>query len=221
MKETQIEDGGRTLRYLLCRSEARAEHDARTRATILERLRAKLAKQKKGDGAGDTRDAHSLLSTPGYARYLVKDADGKLRIDAAKVAAAARHDGKYVLMTNELELPAEELVQGYRDLWRAERAFRSMKSVLDIEPVQHRTPNRITAHVHICVLAYLLMRVAENRAQLGWEQIREQVERISLAELTTGRASVLQTKALTTAERDLLYCCKAALPAKILQVSSV
>ena len=220
VKETQIADGGRTLRYLLCRSEARAEHDARTRATILERLKEKLAKQKKGDGTGDTRDTHSLLSTPGYARYLGKTADGKLRIDTAKVAAAARHDGKYVLMTNELDLQAEELVLGYRDLWKAERTFRSMKSVLDLEPVQHRTPERISAHVHICVLAYLLIRVAENRAQRGWEQIREQVERISLAELTTDRASILQTKVLTRSERDLLNCCKAPSPPQILQVTS-
>jgi len=197
VKETEIADGGRTLRYLLCRSEARAERDARTRAAVLERLKAELANRRKGGASGDTRASHALLSKPGFARYLVKAADGTLRIDPAKVAAAARHDGKYVLLTNELDLPAEELVLGYRDLWRAERAFRSMKSVLDLEPVQHRTPERITAHVHICVLAYLLLRVAENRAQVGWEQIRERLERISLTELTTDRASVLQTKALT------------------------
>jgi hypothetical protein len=39
-----------------------------------------------------------------------------------------------------------------------------------LEPVRHRTPGRITAHVPICVLAYLLIRVVENRAQLGWDQ---------------------------------------------------
>lgn len=215
VKETRITDGGRTLRYLLCRSEARAERDARTRAVVLERLKAALASQKKPE----TRASHALLAKPGYARYLVKSADGKLKIDPARVAAAARHDGKYVLMTNELDLPAEELVLGYRDLWRAEHAFRSMKSVLDLEPVQHRTPERITAHVHVCVLAYLLMRVAETRAQIGWEQIREQVERISLTELTTDRASVLQTKALARAEHDLLNCCRVPLPPQILQVT--
>lgn len=220
VKETQIADGGRTLRYLLCRSEARAEHDARTRAMVLERLKAKLADRKRGAAKGDTHASHALLSKHGYARYLVKAADGTLRIDPAKVAAAARHDGKYVLMTNELDLPAEELVLGYRDLWRAERAFRSMKSVLDLEPVQHRTAERITAHVHLCVLAYLLVRVAENRAQLGWERIREQLERITLTELTTDRASVLQTKSLTKAERDLLNCCKAAPAPQILQVTA-
>ncbi|HEX8212417.1 MAG TPA: IS1634 family transposase [Longimicrobium sp.] len=220
VKETQIDDGARTLRYLLCRSEARAERDARTRATILERLGAALADRRKGAASGNTRAGRSLLSKPGYARYLAKEPDGKLRIDPARVRAAARHDGKYVLVANELGMPAEELVLGYRDLWRAERAFRSMKSVLDLEPVQHRTPERIAAHVHICVLAYLLIRIAENRTQAGWEQIREQLERISLTELTTDRASVLQTKALTKAERDLLNCCKAPLPPKILQATT-
>lgn len=176
---------------------------------------------RRAGASGDTRASHALLSKPGYARYLVKAADGTLRIDPARVAAAARHDGKYVLMTNELDLPAEELVLGYRDLWRAERAFRSMKSVLDLEPVQHRAPDHITAHVHICVLAYLLVRIAENRAQLGWEQIREQVERISLTELTTDRATVLQTKALTRPELELLNCFRIPLPPRILQVTEV
>lgn len=220
VKETTITDGGRTLRYLLCRSEARVAGDARTRAAVLERLKGELANQKKGGASGDTRASHALLSKPGYARYLVKAADGRLRIDPARVAAAARHDGKYVLMTNELDLPAEELVLGYRDLWRAERAFRSMKSVLDLEPVQHRTPERITAHVHICILAYLLARVTENRAQAGWEQIRERLERISLTELATDRATILQTKVLAKAERELLNSCRVPLPPQILQVTS-
>lgn len=220
VKDTKVEEGGRTMRYLLCRSDARAERDERTRAVVLERLRAALADKRKGAASGSTRASHALLSKPGYARYLAKAADGKLRIDAARVAAAARHDGKYVLMTNELDLPAEELVLGYRGLWRAERAFRSMKSVLELEPVQHRTPDRITAHVHVCVLAYLLIRLAENRAQAGWETIREEVERISLTELTTERASVLQTKTLTRREANLLNSCKAPLPARILQVTS-
>lgn len=218
VKETTIPEEGRPLRYLLCRNEARAEREAGTRAQILQRLEAELA--RRGPGAGHTRSSCSLLSKPGYRRYLVETATGELRIDRARVAEDARYDGKYVLVTNELDLPAEELVLGYRDLWRAERAFRSMKSVLDIEPVQHRTPERISAHVHLGVLALLLTRVAENRAQRGWEAIREQVERISLSELSTDRAAVLQTKALTPAERDVLNCCRVALPPRILQVTS-
>jgi transposase len=219
VKETTVTDGGRPMRYLLCRNEGRAKRDAATRAAILERLESELS-QRSAD-AGHTRASCSLLTKPGYRRYLVEAADGKLRIDRARVAADARFDGKYVLMTNELDLPAEELVLGYRDLWKAERSFRSMKSVLDLEPVQHRTPERITAHVHLCVLAQLLTRVAENRVKAGWELIRERVERITLTELTTDRASVLQTKTLSKAEREIFNCCSAPLPPKIVQVATL
>jgi transposase len=218
VKETKITDGGRAMRYLLCRSEGRAERDAATRAQILERLEAELA--QRSPGAGHTRSSCSLLSKPGYKRYLVEAANGELRIDRAKVAADARYDGKYLLMTNELELPPAELVLGYRDLWKAERAFRSMKSLFDLEPVQHRTPERITAHAHLCVLALLLTRLAENRSKVGWEHIRERVERITLTELTTDRASILQTKTLTKAERDFFNCCSVSQPPKILQVAT-
>jgi hypothetical protein len=218
VKETKIIDGGRTMRYLLCRSEGRAEREAATRGRIIERLEEELA-QRRPD-AGHTRSSCSLLSKPGYKRYLVEATGGELRIDRAKVAADARYDGKYVLMTNELDLPPEELVLGYRDLWKAERAFRSMKSLLDLEPVQHRTPERITAHVHLCVLAHLLTRVAENRSQVGWEHIRERVERITLTELSTSRASVLQTKTLTRPERDFFNCCSVPLPPRFLQVAT-
>jgi IS4 transposase len=35
-----------------------------------------------------------------------------------------RFDGKYVLLLNEMDLEAGELVLGYRDMWRAERGRR-------------------------------------------------------------------------------------------------
>jgi len=155
VKETTVTEGGRTVRYLLCYDENRARREAETRAEILGRLAEELPPSPPAAGR-HTKGMCRLLSQPGYARFLTEDARG-LRIDRAKVKAEERLDGKYVLMTNELELPAEELVRGYRDIWRAERAFRSMKSLLDIEPVHHRTTERIVAHVHLCVLAYRLI----------------------------------------------------------------
>jgi hypothetical protein len=79
---------------------------------------------------------------------------GELQIDWAKVRTEENLDGKYVLVTNELELPAEELAQGYRQLYLVERAFRSMKRVLEIEPVYYWTMERTIDHVYLCVLAY-------------------------------------------------------------------
>ena len=216
VKETTVTEGGRTVRYLLCFDEARARHEAETRAEILARLADELPASPPTDGR-HTKGMCRLLSQSGYARFLTEDGRG-LRIDRAKVQAEERLDGKYTLVTNELQLPADELVRGYRDMWRAERAFRSMKSLLDIEPVYHRSEERIVAHVHLCVLAYLLCRVAEARAGVSWELLWEQLDEISLTRLETERATVLQTKRLTAAEQDLFKRCRVTPPPRILSI---
>ncbi|MFQ6033977.1 MAG: transposase, partial [Candidatus Bipolaricaulia bacterium] len=216
VKETTVTEGGRTVRYLLCRNENRAAHDAEVRRAIIERLEAKLLGSRSPKE--HTRQSCKLLSRPGYARFLRELPGGGLRIDREAIRREAKLDGKWVLMTNELELAAEELVLGYRRLWQAERAFRSMKSVLEIEPVYHRLPERIVAHVHLCVLAYLLMRVMENRTQESWGRARERLERISLSRIEGGQAAVLETKRLSLSEQDFLKKCGVVPPPRIVEL---
>jgi transposase len=74
---------------------------------------------------------------------------------------------------------------------RAERAFRSMKSVLGMEPVYHWADHRIVSHAHLCLLAYLLMRIAEKRVEESWPLIREKVEFLSAHLLRARRPTPL------------------------------
>ena len=49
------------------------------------------------------------------------------------------------------------MVRAYKDLSQAERAFRSLKTVdLEVRPIHHRLPDRVRAHVLLCMLAYYL-----------------------------------------------------------------
>jgi len=217
VKETTVTEGGRTIRYLLCHNEARAAHEARVRGQIVATLEAELEGSRTKER--HTRKSCKLLSQPGYARYLKELNGGGLRVDRSKVRQEARLDGKTVIMTNDLKLPAGELVQGYHDLWLAERAFRSMKSILEIEPVYHRTKERVTSHVHLCVLAYLLTRLVENRSGESWELVRERLNQISLTGLKTERATVLKTKELNAEERSFLKRCGVESPPRILQIT--
>jgi transposase len=217
VKETTVTKGGRTVRYLLCRDEARAVHDARVRAQIVAALEAELEGSRVMER--HIRKSCKLLSQLGYARYLRELKGGGLRLDRGKIRREQRLDGKTVIMTNELKLPAEELVRGYHDLCLIERAFRSMKSVLEIEPVYHRTPERITSHVHLCVLAYLLTRLVENRTGESWELVRECLEQISLTSLKTERATVLRTKLLDADEESLLKRCGVDAPPRIVKIT--
>lgn len=74
-----------------------------------------------------------------------------------KIAAEAALDGIYVIRTSvdQMTLTSEQTVLAYKRLSTVERAFRSLKTVdLKIRPIYHRLPNRVRAHVFLCMLAY-------------------------------------------------------------------
>jgi transposase len=60
-----------------------------------------------------------------------------------------------VLFTTS-DLPASEVALAYKGLWMVERAFRELKSSLEVRPVYHFTERRVRAHVFICFLAFHL-----------------------------------------------------------------
>ncbi len=73
------------------------------------------------------------------------------------IAAEAVLDGIYVIRTDvpESELSAEDAIRSYKDLSTVERAFRSYKTVdLHVRPIYHQLPERVRAHVFLCMLAY-------------------------------------------------------------------
>jgi hypothetical protein len=77
--------------------------------------------------------------------------------EQATLAEEARLDGIYVIRTSlsPEALCAEDTVRAYKDLARVERAFRSHKTLdLHIRPIFHRLPDRVRAHVFLCMLAY-------------------------------------------------------------------
>ncbi|MCZ7630251.1 MAG: hypothetical protein M5U19_14915 [Microthrixaceae bacterium] len=87
-------------------------------------------------------------------------------------------DGKYLLSTSDPDLTVEDVALGYKNLLEAERGFRDLKSTLELRPVFHRLEHRITAHVLICWLALLLIRVAERRCDTTWARIATELGRI-------------------------------------------
>ena len=66
-------------------------------------------------------------------------------------------DGIYVIRTNVSAetLSSEQAVRTYKSLSSVERAFRSLKTVdLHVRPIHHREPDRVRAHILLCMLAY-------------------------------------------------------------------
>lgn len=145
-------------RYIVCLNEEQAATDREAREAILTSLEKTL---DKGD--------HALVGNKGYRRYLKSRSGGHFEIDPGKVEADARYDGKWVLTTDLVTMDAAEVALKYKELWRVESLFRSVKSVLRTRPIYHQRDTTIRGHVFCSFLALVLLSELEGRmADRGW-----------------------------------------------------
>ena len=174
------------VRWIVCHNPLEAERDKTRRELALARLTAELDRIRPPGPAtpSDARPARRpppttstsgpsarCVTTRRWAAGCVSCRSGRLVLDRAKITAEERLDGKYLLSTSDPDLSAEDVALGYKNLLEAERGFRDLKSTLELRPVFHRIEPRIRAHVLLCWLALLLIRVAERRTGLTWRRI--------------------------------------------------
>ena len=187
-------------------TRARAREQARTRraaptTTATARRRAEQAAER--DEAAHLKAECALREHPALGRWLRQTPSGRLTLDRAKIAAEARLDGKYLLSTSDPDLSAEDVALGYKNLLEAERGFRDLKSTIELRPVFHRLEPRIRAHVLLCWLALLLIRVAERRTGMTWRHIARELGRLHAITLSGPAGTVVQTTEPSTAGQVL------------------
>jgi transposase len=102
----------------------------------------------------------------------VRDPAGKLRIDHAKNETEETWTEQYLLHYSAPHLSAADIAAGYKQLLEVERARRDMKQVIDLRPVSHRLEERIRAHVILCGLALLLIRITDTTVGVTRQQVR-------------------------------------------------
>lgn len=87
-----------------------------------------------------------------------------LRRDEAEWARRRRFDGFSVLVAHpDIALDAAHLARLYRAKDAVEKDFQTIKSVVELRPLWHRTDDKVRAHVTLCMLALLLERTLEQR----------------------------------------------------------
>jgi len=75
-----------------------------------------------------------------------------------------KYDGFVLLVAHEsIPAAAAEIVETYFAKDKVEKGFKTIKSELDLHPVNHRTDPKVRAHVTLCILALLLERTLEHR----------------------------------------------------------
>jgi transposase len=210
VKEVRVGEGDGARRFIVCHNPEEEAKDRSRRERAIERIASELERiDRLRARSGKAGSAHeraecALRDHPSYSRYLRQTPSGRLALDRAKIAAEAKLDGKYLLETSDPQIGPEDVALGYKNLLEAERSFRDLKGVLRIRPVFHRLDERIRAHVLICWLALLLVRIAEREAESSWRKIRAELERIKLVTLEGAAGTVQQTTPLSRSQSQIL-----------------
>ncbi len=158
-------------RLVVCRNPLLAAERARKRLDLLAATEADLRKvanavtrktkplrgaDKIGLAAGAVLNRHKVAK---HFTLTITDGTFAFARNIEAIEAESRLDGFYVIRTNldKATLASSDIVRAYKSLSQAERAFRSIKTVdLEIRPIHHRLPDRVRAHVLLCMLAYYL-----------------------------------------------------------------
>jgi hypothetical protein len=216
VKEVNLGEGER---FVICHNPEAADRDAKIRQRMAAQL-GELIDSSDTLSATKRAELRGVISTkPGLNRYLRVTPGGLLRVDAAAVKAEQKLDGKYLLRTTDPHMSTQDIALGYKQLYEVERGWRSMKTSLDLRPVYHRLEERIRAHVILCWLALLLVRVTETTTGSTWHQLREHLDELHIGTFTGTAGTYRQRTELTKPQRDIFARLDLTAPKKIIELA--
>ncbi|WAX76388.1 hypothetical protein HUV60_000460 [Streptomyces sp. KMM 9044] len=202
VKQVQLDDTAD--RFVICHNPEQAKRDAAIRVDLLAQLGGTIADTDKLSATKRAELRGRLSTKPGPNRFLRVTPKGLLRIDEAVIKAEERLDGKFPLRCSAPHLSAEDIATGYKQLLEVERGWRDMETIIDLWPVYHRKEDRIRAHVLLCWLALLLIRIAETTCENTWTNLREELERIHVGTFAGPAGTFRQRTETTPAQRATL-----------------
>jgi hypothetical protein len=204
VKQVIVGDGAARQRFVVARNPREADRDRARRERTIARLEAKLAALEQTRGKAHEKAACALRAHRSMGRYLRQTKTGRLMIDRAKISDEARLDGKYLITTSDDTLTPEDVALGYKNLLEAERGFKDLKGTILLRPVFHRREDRIRAHILICFLALVVIRVCELRVGDTWRTIGDELGTIKQGRFRSPDGEFTQRTELTADQRHLL-----------------
>jgi transposase len=207
--------------YLGVHSAERVDKDRAIRERHESRFLADIERLKNRIATGKLRDHDAIHERIGsirqrytrVARYydVGLDEQGQLSVTNNKELRdhAVALDGTYLMKTDRLDMPDDEIWRTYMLLTRVEHAFRDLKTPLGERPIFHQVEHRVEAHIFLCVLAYHLLVAIEymlrqQKDHRSWATIRDQLRshQFLTIVLPTTAGTTLRIRRASTPEAD-------------------
>ncbi|MEA4205934.1 IS1634 family transposase [Mycoplasma sp. 1199] len=99
------------------------------------------------------------------------DVEGKTiaKLNYSKIKKIADQDGFYMIETNIPDLTAQRANEFYKQQWKIEEGFRTLKSSLEVRPMFVHKDSHIQAHVFLCFLALIVLKYSIYKLKKFYE----------------------------------------------------
>ena len=145
----------------------------------------KYADRARAQRAEVVKKAHALVVEPkkytkatsyGAAKYVkhlefdkqtgeVLKSKKRLCFDSDRLAQEELYDGYYAIVTSELDMSDQQIIDTYRGLWEIEETFKVTKGTLEARPVYVSREERIGAHFLTCFIALVIIRLIQKKTK--------------------------------------------------------
>jgi hypothetical protein len=200
------DDGARTQRFVICHNPEQGDRDAAVRANLVEHLQQLIDGSDAGLRGAATSWSAASRPSRGCAATCAAPPRGccastRPRSNERRTWTAS---GCCAPPTSPSPSPPTISPPPTKQLLAVEWGWRDFKGALGLRPVFHHREDRIRAHIHLCGLALLLLRVIENATGDTWRNLRHELDRMHLVTLATNAGRVAQRSATTPGRQTVL-----------------
>ncbi len=82
--------------------------------------------------------------------------------DEEKLTQEELFDGYYAIVTSELDMSDQQIIDTYKGLWEIEETFKITKGTIEARPVYVSREERISAHFLTCFIALVIIRLIQK-----------------------------------------------------------
>ena len=157
--------------------ETRDKKIKKLEAFILETKEKYEKKEATGKGQQKVRDMLLAKLIKSHARKYFETKEAPIselcRKKQVVIDREEYMDGMWVIRSNTENCTPEQLITTYKDLKTIEASFRIIKDVIELRPIYHYNNDRVKGHVFICILAFLVTRMLEQKTKTTIKTLKE------------------------------------------------
>lgn len=174
-------------KLILCHNPSKAKRDKLDRIKLIEKTEKELIKienLKKDYTDIQLQDKVSKkinrFKCEKYINYEIKNNKLEFSRHQEKIDTDEKFDWFYMIETTETNLKAIDWESKYKSLQLVERAFDSIKNLIEIRPVFHYKETRIKWHIFSCFMSYYILHIFKEKVK---ELLKDNTLDILLTEL--------------------------------------